>query len=207
MHQSVAFLDVGYLRAEAARMLGSQVAPDAQGCVTFLRTLAEKELCPLLRVYWYDGAFEAGHQRYQSQRPYLDAIASCPGIQLRLGYMRETTPSWQKGVKNALTSCGVSLADFESHFKLLPIWEQKGVDTLIVLDLVRLAQRRVYDTAFLIAGDRDLAEAVRIAQDEGRRVVLLHPAGGGIATELRQLADEVHALDQPTIQTMVRVRS
>ncbi len=84
--------------------------------------------------------------------------------------------------------------------------EQKGVDTLIVLDLVRLAQRRAYDTAFLIAGDRDLAEAVRVAQEEGRRVVLLHPSGGGVATELRHLADEVRSLDETDLKLMLRVK-
>ncbi|MGH8906868.1 MAG: NYN domain-containing protein [Egibacteraceae bacterium] len=46
--------------------------------------------------------------------------------------------------------------------------QQKGVDTLVTLDLVRLAQRNAYDTAILIAGDRDLAEAIRTAQDSGK---------------------------------------
>ncbi len=115
-------------------------------------------------------------------------------------------PSWQYAVKKALENCGVDLAEFEKHFQFRPVMEQKGVDTLIVLDLVRLAQRRAYDTAFLIAGDRDLAEAVRVAQEEGRRVVLLHPSGGGVATELRHLADEVRSLDETDLKLMLRVK-
>ena len=39
-------------------------------------------------------------------------------------------------------------------------WEQKGVDTLLVLDLVTLAIRNVYDTAILVAGDQDYIEPV-----------------------------------------------
>lgn len=210
MAQSIALVDAGFLKAEGARTLHvktAQVSPDAQGCVALLRALAQNEQSTLLRAYWYDGAFESSDPRYQSQRPYLDAVSSCPGIQIRLGHIRENTPTWQHAVKKALANCGVALADFEKHFQFRPVMEQKGVDTLIVLDLVRLAQRRAYDTAFLIAGDRDhLAEAVRVAQDEGRRVILLHPAGGGVATELRHLADEVRALDEPMLRKMLRIK-
>ncbi len=209
MPQAIALVDAGFLKAEGARTLHvktQQVAPDAQGCVIYLKSLAAGEGSTLLRAYWYDGAFESGDPRFQSQRSYLDAISSCPGIQIRLGHIRENTPTWQHAVKKAIANCGVTLADFEKHFQFRPALEQKGVDTLIVLDLVRLAQRRVYDIAFLIAGDRDLAEAVRVAQDEGRRVILLHPIGGGVATELRHLADEVRPLDEPTLRTMLNIK-
>lgn len=209
MPQSIALIDAGYLKAEGARTLSVKthnVAPDAQGCVQLLRSWAMSEQSPLLRVYWYDGAFEADDARDQKQRPYLDAISSCPGVQIRLGHIRETIPTWQHAVKKAVAACGVDLADFEKHFTFRPEMEQKGVDTLMVLDLVRLAQRNVYDTAFLIAGDRDLAEAVRVAQDEGRRVILLHPSGGGVATELRHLADEVRPLSLQDLKQMLRVR-
>jgi uncharacterized LabA/DUF88 family protein len=80
------------------------------------------------------------------------------------------------------------------------------VDTLIVLDLVRLAQRHAYYTAVVIAGDRDLAEAVRVAQDEGRQVVVAHPHGTGISTELQRMADHVISIDSSRLQTIVRPR-
>ena len=47
--------------------------------------------------------------------------------------------------------------------------EQKGVDSLMVLDLVRLAQLRAFDTALVVAGDRDLAEALRVVADDHAR--------------------------------------
>lgn len=209
MPQAIGFIDVGFLKAQGAQALGTDrrsVTPDAQGCVTRLRELAGDEGSVLLRAYWYDGAFEVGHSRYQGQRSYLDAIASCPGIQIRLGHVREDIPAWHHALKTAIAACGVDLAEFEKHFTFRPEMQQKGVDTLIVLDLVRLAQRRAYDTAFLLAGDRDLAEAVRVAQDEGRRLVLLHPTGGGVATELKHLADEVRPLSQDELRQMLRVK-
>jgi uncharacterized LabA/DUF88 family protein len=49
---------------------------------------------------------------------------------------------------------------------------QKGVDTLIVLDLTTLARERAISTAFVMSGDEDLREGVAAAQQLGVRVVL-----------------------------------
>jgi uncharacterized LabA/DUF88 family protein len=65
------------------------------------------------------------------------------------------------------------------------------VDTLLVLDLVRLAQLRAFDIALIIAGDRDLAEALRVvADDHARRVILFSVEGSPPARELVQAADD-----------------
>jgi len=50
--------------------------------------------------------------------------------------------------------------------------EQKGVDTLIVLDLTTLARERAISTAYVMSGDEDLREGVAVAQQLGVRVVL-----------------------------------
>jgi uncharacterized LabA/DUF88 family protein len=49
---------------------------------------------------------------------------------------------------------------------------QKGVDTLIVLDLTTLDRERAISTAFVMSGDEDLREGVAVAQQLGVRVVL-----------------------------------
>lgn len=49
---------------------------------------------------------------------------------------------------------------------------QKGVDTLMVLDLTTLARERAISTAFVMSGDEDLREGVAVAQQLGVRVVL-----------------------------------
>jgi uncharacterized LabA/DUF88 family protein len=111
-------------------------------------------------------------------------------------------------VKAAIKECGIALTEFEKHFRFQPILQQKGVDTRLVLDLVRLAQRGAYDVAVLVAGDRDLAEAVRAVQDEGRIVVLAHPGsekGSGVATELRHLADEIISISDADLRKMLKV--
>jgi uncharacterized LabA/DUF88 family protein len=208
----VAFIDVGFLTAEGARTLKVSrraVQPDAQGCVDRMRNLVEGASASsrFLRLYWYDGAFDPRDQRYASQRRYFDAIASTPGIQLRLGHLQEIRPRWQHALERALEACGVDKEEFRKHFVMRPEIRQKGVDTRLTLDLVRLAQRRVYDTALLLAGDRDLAEPVRIAQDEGALVTLLTPSEAGIATELRQLVDGHVELQETDLRAMLRVAS
>jgi uncharacterized LabA/DUF88 family protein len=52
-------------------------------------------------------------------------------------------------------------------------WGQKGVDSLIVLDLLSLARERAMSTAYLVSGDEDIREGVAAAQQMGVRVVLL----------------------------------
>ena len=51
--------------------------------------------------------------------------------------------------------------------------QQKGVDTLITLDLLTLARERSVATVYLLTGDEDLREAVVAAQSLGVQVVLL----------------------------------
>lgn len=51
--------------------------------------------------------------------------------------------------------------------------EQKGVDSLIVHDLITLAHERATATVFLLAGDEDLREGVAAAQRLGVQVILI----------------------------------
>ena len=67
------------------------------------------------------------------------------------------------------------LAEFDRHWTFRPNRQQKGVDTLIALDMVRLAGRSVCATMVLVAGDRDFAEVVRASQDFGTRVLVATP--------------------------------
>ena len=53
------------------------------------------------------------------------------------------------------------------------IGQQKGVDSLIVTDLIELARNRAVSDALLMAGDEDVRIGVQIAQSFGVRVHLL----------------------------------
>jgi hypothetical protein len=50
---------------------------------------------------------------------------------------------------------------------------QKGVDGLIILDMINLATNRAIDTAVLVSGDEDLREAMLYAQGYGVSAILV----------------------------------
>jgi uncharacterized LabA/DUF88 family protein len=69
--------------------------------------------------------------------------------------------------------------------------QQKGVDSLLVTDLVELARNGAICDAVLLGGDEDLRIGVQIAQSFGVRVHLLgvEPSRGSQSLQLRQEAD------------------
>ena len=69
--------------------------------------------------------------------------------------------------------------------------QQKGVDSLIVTDLVELARNQAITDAVLLSGDEDLRIGVQIAQSFGVRVHLIgiEPSRGSQSIPLMQEAD------------------
>ena len=86
---------------------------------------------------------------------------------------------------------------------------QKGVDSLIVRDLMRLSQNQAISTAYLLGGDEDLREGMVEAQEMGVRVVLvgIEPFGeqNQAGTLIRE-ADEVIALSRDRLVPFFRKR-
>lgn len=115
-----------------------------------------------------------------------------------------------RALRNTASALGIDpdefVVEFDNNWTFYPERHQKGVDTLIALDMVRLAGRSVCSTAVLVAGDRDLAEVVRTVQDFGVRVLVASPIGASIARELAQLADGLIEIYSDTLQDMLRTR-
>ena len=163
---------------------------------------------------WYDGAFDPNHGEYAGQRKFFNAIGLIPGLQLRLGHIVERSSRLEMPIQRALSRTEAALGlpqgrlrnEFDKHWTFRRERQQKGVDTLIALDMVRLASRSGYATAVLIAGDRDLAEAVRAAQDFGARVLVATPNRKSIAQELAQLADDVIHIQAVDVANMLELR-
>jgi uncharacterized LabA/DUF88 family protein len=205
-----AFIDAGFLRAGAATALARrshEVDVDGAGLMTWLRAFRAYDLADeLLRAYWYDGAFDPSHTQYAAQRRLFDALDSVPGLELRLGHLVERRPKWHRALEQALDSCGVDRAKFNKQFAMKFDLVQKGVDTIITMDLIRHSQSRNYDWALLIAGDRDLVDPVRSVQDDGRRVVVAAPERAGVAIQLRRRADMFVTIDTQALRTFVKRR-
>jgi len=74
------------------------------------------------------------------------------------------------------------------------VGEQKGVDSLIVTDMIALARNRAISDAVLVSGDEDLRVGVQQAQEFGVRVHLvgIKPSRGSQSLFLLQEADTTH---------------
>jgi len=169
----VVFIDGGNLYSGVKEGLHLQKSVKVDG-------LAEKLAAgrPLVRIYYYttpsprpDSPKGKAHQRF------LDKLGWIDYLQVRLGRLvpREVQIDCQK--------CGEKQT-FRSHI-------QKGVDTRIVVDMVTMAVRDSYDTAILVSGDSDLAEAVNfIREHTNKQVENACVPGKGWARTLREAADK-----------------
>lgn len=78
------------------------------------------------------------------------------------------------------------------------VGEQKGVDSLIVTDLIELARNRAIADAIIVSGDEDLRIAVQVAQTLGVRVHILAAGDpkSNVSVLLQMESDSVGSLSQ-----------
>ncbi|WP_428697289.1 NYN domain-containing protein [Stappia sp.] len=86
--------------------------------------------------------------------------------------------------------------------------QQKGVDSLIVTDLIELARLKSITDAVLLSGDEDVRVGVQIAQNYGVRVHLLGiaPSRGSQSQQLMQEADTTSEWDGGFVSTFLSLR-
>lgn len=87
---------------------------------------------------------------------------------------------------------------------------QKGVDSLIVRDLMTLARERAVTTVFLLGGDEDLREGVAAAQEMGVLVVVVGISTVGMANQAKSLireADEHLVLETDFLSPFFSLRA
>ena len=86
--------------------------------------------------------------------------------------------------------------------------QQKGVDSLIVTDLVELARNHAITDALLLSGDEDLRIGVQIAQSFGVRVHLIgiEPSRGSQSDALLQEADTTTEWSEDEVCTLLTLK-
>lgn len=161
--RTAVFVDAGYLYAAGAKLLSGIALP---------RTAVQLDLDVALR----------------SLR--RAAEASSPTASLLRIY-------WYDGVpRTGPTPKQQRLADAEDVKLRLGVvaytGRQKGVDSLIVTDIIELARNHAISDAILLSGDEDVRIGVQIAQTYGVRVHLLgiEPAADSQANQSRLLRQE-----------------
>ena len=86
--------------------------------------------------------------------------------------------------------------------------QQKGVDSLVVTDMITLARNRAMAECVLLSGDEDVRVGVQQAQEYGVRVHLLgiKPARGSQSISLLQEADATRQWEAADLRSFLRRR-
>jgi uncharacterized LabA/DUF88 family protein len=153
------FIDAGYLNK-----LAEATKPKVK--IDFAKigpVLAQLVGGTLFRTYFYDcrphqssPPTDEERKRYAANYRFLDALRKIPRFVIREGRLSKASVQCPK--------CG----DIRSAF------EQKGVDILLSIDLVKLAASGRIGKAVVITGDSDFVPAVRVAKEEMVLVYLVH---------------------------------
>ena len=119
---------------------------------------------------------------------------------------------WYDGTSQGPTSQHITLAG-QANVKIRlgfvnSVGQQKGVDSLIVTDMITLARNRAMAECVLLSGDEDLRVGVQQAQEYGIRVHLLgiKPARGNQSIFLLQEADATYQWEASDLGTFMKCR-
>ncbi len=159
---SVVLVDAGYLFAQGSVALaGSQVGRAELH-------IEETEIVSALRAYAHERSGGASLLRiYWYDAPLRSGVTAQQTALANADYIK-----LRLGVLNGFG-------------------QQKGVDSLIVSDLIELARNRAVSDAVLVSGDEDVRVSVQVAQSLGVRIHLLgvQPARSSQSPLLRQEVD------------------
>jgi NYN domain len=135
------------------------------------------------------------------------AQAKCPAYSLLRVY-------WYDGALGARPTVEQATLAHLDHIKLRLGFVsgsglQKGVDSLIVTDLIELARNHAINDAVILSGDEDIRIGVQIAQSFGVRVHLIGitPSRGSQSMNLLQESDTTTEWDVPTVSKFLAVKA
>ncbi len=138
------FVDAGYLFAQGATSISGSNAPRSQ-----LKLNATAAVAELKRV----------------------ALEKSEGCRLLRIYWYDGTASGRLSIDQSALA---NTDDIKLRLgQINSVGQQKGVDSLIITDLIELARNRAISDALLVSGDEDVRIGVQIAQSFGVRVHLL----------------------------------
>lgn len=138
------------------------------------------------------------------------AISTFGGFASRISGLPLLRIYWYDGTSTGPTAQHLALAhlpDVKMRLGFVnSVGEQKGVDSLIVTDMIALARNHAISDAVLVSGDEDLRVGVQQAQEFGVRVHLvgIQPSRGSQSLFLLQEADTTHEWSEQEISTFLR---
>lgn len=108
----------------------------------------------LIRIYYYNSPLirQGNETQYADQQRFFAVLDRIPYLTQRHGKL---------GIKEI--TCIYCKKTFSKSI-------QKGVDSFLVTDLLKMAFNDLYDTAILVSGDDDFACAVEAVKEKGKHV-------------------------------------
>ena len=154
-------------------------------------------------IRWYDGRYKPSDARYQAHKYWLDCLARDAGVKLRLGTLVERDSSlYERAMYRILPQVAADLniddgalkRAMQAHWESRSYFQQKGVDALLILDMVQLAMSGNIGALCLCAGDTDFIPAIDAVQQCGVPVNLVVPRPNKLSRQMTSAADQAIAI-------------
>ena len=193
MARMALLIDGGHLRV-LARIANKQYNPDFVESVAYACLAGDENL---LRVLYYDCApfngkvslpVSGNDKEFAKPDSWLLNLAKKDLFAVRRGVLKFR--GWEP---KAVPLPPQLPAD--NDFK--PIFEQKGVDMRIGLDVATFCGNRSVDRIALVTNDTDCAPAMKFARRGGLQTIIIKLPTGSIASELKYHADYVRDVQWP----------
>jgi uncharacterized LabA/DUF88 family protein len=173
------FIDGAYILSQLKTL---NLAPDYERLADyFLKPLRKSVPLDLLRCYFYycppwmsAEPTETEKRRMAEHTTFLNEVQSIERWSMRLGKLQRR---------------------WDGHRET---FEQKRVDVLLSVDMVRHSAAGHIQHAIIVAGDSDFIPAIEAAKESGATVTLWCGNENTVHRELKELADIVHTIDWKT---------
>ncbi len=142
------------------------------------------------RTYYYDSLPWVGDipsstdlERRQKKQSFLDKIKMLRRFEVRYGRLQK--------LDLICDDCGSNKTKFN----------QKLVDVLISVDMVRLAWAKIVDSIAILTGDSDFVPSVKAAKEAGAMTCLIYDPNLYIHSEIKMVCDERIIIDKDLIDS------
>ena len=192
MKKTTILIDGGYLRHI---MLDGKWQPDAQGIEKIAHAIIDGESEELHKILYYDCRRFIGKRplpisgkewAFKDDDRMLDELSRLNFFAVRLGELKFR--GWELAKKTPPPNRPLADSDYK------PIFEQKGVDMRIGLDIASIAEQRIVSRIILMSGDTDLTAALKHARKRDIQTAAVALPGEKLAGDFLSHTDFVRAL-------------
>jgi len=173
------FVDGGYLRRQMednlsyAQFLGDEEKSKFEANLEEIYKRSCKRffkniLDDLIRIYYYDGISD--DLKHEKIRKYHEKLRNMASVHVKT--IQVVKSSKEEGYK------------------------QKGIDTLIAIDMLSKAYENHYDVAFLLTGDKDLEPVVNAVKDDAGKNVYGIYFNSSYSDDLKISFDKVYEINK-----------